>query len=163
MINKCHESKQLNALLGKTVRIVFFDDDVLTGELDKSGFGDRYQISHKKGVLTFRKTHVKRVELLSESGKCVQMSIPGLPKKDTSAIRLKRRWENGFQRWSDKQSQDGTHPRGKCGYSSICDYCTDPGFGRPCVRALNQMLKETGKELDYSKIDYDEVWRMSNE
>ena len=28
----------------------------------------------------------------------------------------KRNWENAFQRWSDKVSQDGTNPMGICGF-----------------------------------------------
>ena len=31
-------------------------------------------------------------------------------------------WENAFQRWSNKESQDGTSPLGCCGYGGICDY-----------------------------------------
>lgn len=41
----------------------------------------------------------------------------------------------------------------KCGYGLICDYCTETDKGRPCVRALNETLRETGGKIDYSKID----------
>lgn len=67
--------------------------------------------------------------------------------------KLKRKWENAFQKWSDDKSQDGTTSLGKCGYGSMCDYCTDNDIGRPCVRALNCMLRETGGKIDYSKTD----------
>ena len=69
----------------------------------------------------------------------------------------KRRWENGFQKWSDSQvGEQGTD--GVCGYGSMCDYCEDNSYGRPCVRALNAMLRETGKSIDYKTMTYEEVW-----
>lgn len=70
----------------------------------------------------------------------------------------KRNWENGFQKWSDEQAQDGTTPTGVCGYSDICDYCTDNTYGRPCVRALNAYLRKTGKSIDYDNDAFEEWW-----
>ena len=70
----------------------------------------------------------------------------------------KRNWENAFQRWSDKVSQDGTSPLGCCGYSVICDYCKDNDKGRPCVRALNEWLRAKRKRIDYTKREFEEVW-----
>lgn len=70
----------------------------------------------------------------------------------------KRNWENGFQRWSNKQFEDGGTPLGKCGYGSMCDYCEDNSYGRPCVRALNEMLRVKRKTLDYRKCSYHEAW-----
>ena len=87
-----------------------------------------------------------------------QLSIDGLPPKDNTATNEKRRWENGFQKWSDEEAQDGTTPLGKCGYGSMCDYCTDNAKGRPCVRALNIMCKERKITIDYTKKNYQEIW-----
>lgn len=70
------------------------------------------------------------------------------------------RWQNGFQRWSNRQSKDGTTPLGKCGYSDICDYCTDNCYGKPCVRALNAMCRERNIKIDYDKRNYQEIWEM---
>lgn len=67
----------------------------------------------------------------------------------------KRNWENAFQRWSNKASQDGTSPLGCCGYGEICDYCTDNDKGRPCVRALNAMCREKRIEIDYSDMNFE--------
>lgn len=78
------------------------------------------------------------------------MTQPSKPKQDT----LKRNWENAFQRWSDKCSQDGSDEYGMCGCGRICDYCTDNSYGRPCVRALNAMLREKGGRIDYTVRDF---------
>ena len=56
----CHESKKLNALLGKRVEVVFFDGSVRVGVLGKS------EPPHIKGYtlggnLHFRKTHIKKI------------------------------------------------------------------------------------------------------
>lgn len=71
----------------------------------------------------------------------------------------KRNWENGFQRWSDKMAlNEPTEPYGKCGYGSMCDYCEDNSYGRPCVRALNEMCRVKRITIDYSNKNYEEVW-----
>ena len=70
----------------------------------------------------------------------------------------KRNWENAFQRWSDRQVNDGSSPLGKCGFGSMCDYCNDNSYGRPCVRALNAMCRETGFRIDYKNRNFEEVW-----
>ena len=70
----------------------------------------------------------------------------------------KRAWENGFQKWSDGQVDNDCSPLGKCGYGAICDYCEDNSYGRPCVRALDKMLRETGEHIDYDRMTYEEVW-----
>lgn len=87
-----------------------------------------------------------------------QIALFDMPKKDNTAKNKKLRWENGFQKWSNEQAQDGHTPLGKCGYSSICDYCKDNCYGRPCVRALNSMYRETGKTIDYANKNYQEIW-----
>lgn len=72
--------------------------------------------------------------------------------------RVKRNWENAFQRWSNSHSQDGVDSRGCCGYGSMCDWCENNTYGRPCVRALNAMLREKRQRIDYYKRDFDTVW-----
>ena len=79
-----------------------------------------------------------------------------LPKKKKKPQDKERRaWENAFQNWSNKESQDGTSPNGCCGYGQICDYCTDNDKGRPCVRALNTMRREKRIEIDYSDRNFE--------
>lgn len=71
----------------------------------------------------------------------------------------KRNWENRFQKWSnDKHINDDSSPYGKCGHGSMCDYCTDNAYGRPCVRALNEMCREKGIYLNYDLMDFEDVW-----
>lgn len=72
--------------------------------------------------------------------------------------KLRRKWENGFQRWSNKALLDGGTPNGACGYGSMCDYCEDNSRGRPCVRALNAMIREKRLSIDYEKTTYEEAW-----
>lgn len=68
--------------------------------------------------------------------------------------KLKRKWENAFQKWSNREAQNPTTSLGKCGYGTICDYCADNSYkGKPCVRALNWMLRETRGKIDYGKTD----------
>lgn len=72
--------------------------------------------------------------------------------------RVKRNWENAFQRWSNSHSQDSVDSRGCCGYGAMCDWCENNTYGRPCVRALNAMLREKRQRIDYYKRDFDTVW-----
>lgn len=88
-----------------------------------------------------------------------QLIFENLPPKARHS-NLKRQWENGFQRWSNKNSQDELTPLGKCGYSAICDFCKDNAFGRPCVRALNAMCREINISIDYTKRNYEEIWNV---
>ena len=84
------------------------------------------------------------------------------PKPKPKNDKQKRNWENRFQRWSDKMGiSEPTEPYGKCGYGSMCDYCEDNGYGRPCVRALNEMCRVKNIKIDYSKRTYEEVWEGS--
>ena len=73
----------------------------------------------------------------------------------------KRRWENAFQKWSDEHGMQETCTEswGACGYGSMCDWCEDNSYGRPCVRALNDMLREKNKKVDYDDTDFVKVWR----
>jgi len=80
-------------------------------------------------------------------------------KKKKQAV--KRKWENAFQRWSDEHGMaDGTEDYGACGFGSMCDWCEDNSYGRPCVRALNAMCREKRIEIDYSDYDFKKVWRV---
>ena len=52
-----HESKELNALLGKKVKVTLFDDTTITGILTRAKWKpDRYEVAN----YSFRKTHVKK-------------------------------------------------------------------------------------------------------
>lgn len=78
-----------------------------------------------------------------------------IPVKRKSKDKKRLAWENAFQRWSDKNSQDGTTPLGCCGYGRICDYCTNSDKGRPCVRALNAMVREKRLVIDYNDRNFE--------
>lgn len=67
-------------------------------------------------------------------------------------------WEREFQRWCDLQKADGNTPLGNCGYSNICDFCTDVKGDKPCVKALNRYLKSKRKTLDYKVAKFNEAW-----
>lgn len=86
-----------------------------------------------------------------------QLKMFETPESD-SVKKAKRNWENAFQNWCDKNSQDGYTDLGSCGNGIVCDWCTDQCYGRPCVRALNRMCKEKGIEIDYSVRDFESVW-----
>ena len=75
---------------------------------------------------------------------------------------IKRNWEYAFQKWSDNHGIEGdsTEDYGCCGYGSMCDWCEDNSYGRPCVRALNKMCREKGIEIDYESRDFEKIWRM---
>lgn len=89
----------------------------------------------------------------------MMFGIEAIPMPDEKA-KQKRKWENAFQKWSDKQAFDDNcyESYGACGYGSMCDYCEDNSYGRPCVRALNDMCRETGKHIDYTDFDFVKVW-----
>lgn len=72
----------------------------------------------------------------------------------------KLRWEYAFQKWSNEQFMAGRSTEGICGYGSMCDWCEDNSYGRPCVRALNKMCREKGIEIDYESRDFEKIWRM---
>ena len=62
-VMNCHASAKLDALLGKRVMIVFFDDDVQEGKLKVcQNHKGCYSIERDgEGDLDFRKSHVKRI------------------------------------------------------------------------------------------------------
>lgn len=72
----------------------------------------------------------------------------------------KRNWENAFQNWSNKMHLRDyiTEPYGVCGYGVMCDYCEDNTYGRPCVRALNEMCREKRIIIDYKNKSFEDVW-----
>ena len=88
-------------------------------------------------------------------GGCAEPTRPKKPPDNQ-----KRNWENGFQKWSDAQLHNDGEPLGKCGYGSMCDYCEDNTYGRPCVRALNEMCRERKITIDYTKRNYEEIWGL---
>ena len=72
----------------------------------------------------------------------------------------KRNWENAFQKWSNKSGfkENIVEPYGVCGYGSMCDYCEDNTYGRPCVRALNELCRVEKIKIDYSKRNFNKIW-----
>lgn len=73
--------------------------------------------------------------------------------------KAKRKWENAFQKWSNREAWgDGTESYGACGYGSMCDWCKDNSYGRPCVRALNAMCREKRISIDYTDFDFTKIW-----
>ena len=98
---------------------------------------------------------MEQMSLLTDSVKSDNL------KKKKQAV--KRKWENAFQKWSDEhgiEAAEHAESYGCCGYSSICDWCEDNSYGRPCVRALNAMCREKRIEIDYSDYDFKKVWRV---
>ena len=85
--------------------------------------------------------------------------VSATEKQATINEKKKRRWENGFQIWSNKQSsQSDGKSFGCCGWGSMCDYCEDNSYGRPCVRALNEMCRENVIAIDYDNRNYEDIW-----
>lgn len=57
-----HESEKLNALIGKKVKIIFWDNKEEVGILGRSEYSKRYKIDRAyKGPLHFYKTHIKKI------------------------------------------------------------------------------------------------------
>lgn len=88
-----------------------------------------------------------------------QLEIEGIPKSDFK--KQKRNWENAFQNWCDRNSRDGNTALGSCGNGYICDWCTDNCYGRPCVRALNAMLRDLSVVLDYTDRNFERIWNWT--
>ena len=110
----------------------------------------------------------KMQSIVSEKGKTMkneQMTLladawksDGLEKKKKS---VKRKWENAFQKWSNEhgiENYGNTEDYGCCGFGSMCDWCKDNSYGRPCVRALNAMCREKHIEIDYADFDFTKIW-----
>ena len=90
-----------------------------------------------------------------------QLTMFKMPEKRKTDLK-KRRWENAFQKWSDEHGVQEVciESWGACGYGSMCDWCEDNSYGRPCVRALNAMCREKGISLNYDEKDFKKVWNM---
>jgi hypothetical protein len=73
--------------------------------------------------------------------------------------KVKRNWEYAFQKWSNEQAEDERTSTGICGWGAMCDWCYDNTYGKPCVRALNKMCREKRIAIDYSKRDFEKIWR----
>lgn len=78
--------------------------------------------------------------------------------KQIKRDKAREKWNRGFQKWSDKMVQIEAIPDGKCGCGYICDYCDDNSKGRPCVRAVNNMLIAQQRHLNYESLSYEEVF-----
>lgn len=89
-----------------------------------------------------------------------QLTMFEIPKTQGKENKLKRKWENAFQKWSNYMGLGEGHINGYgcCGYGSMCEWCEDNTYGRPCVRALNAMCRERGIELDYTDTNFERIW-----
>ena len=90
-----------------------------------------------------------------------QVTMFEMPRpKRTADEKQKRNWENAFQKWSNYMGlgNGSTEDYGCCGYGSMCDWCEDNSYGRPCVRALNAMCREKGISINYSERNFEKVW-----
>lgn len=94
---------------------------------------------------------------------CEQLAFIEMPTEEAKPdFKLKRRWENAFQKWSNKhgiENMEQAEGYGCCGYGCMCDWCESNDYGRPCVRALNAMCRETGKQIDYTDYNFEKIWR----
>lgn len=64
---KTHEDERLNSLIGKRVRITFFDGGVDEGVLRRSEYSQRYALQRVlRGDVHFYKSHVKKLEEVQE-------------------------------------------------------------------------------------------------
>lgn len=106
-----------------------------------------------------RQTDVHMVSVMSEQLTLLAEAweSDNLKKKKKSA---KLKWENAFQKWSDicGSAPYSTMSYGCCGYGSMCEWCKDNSYGRPCVRALNAMCREKHIEIDYTDFDFTKIW-----
>ena len=85
-----------------------------------------------------------------------QIVMAGMPEPDRSAKKQKRNWENAFQNWHFGARRQSAHGNG-----IICDWCSDNCYGRPCVRALNAMLRDLSVVLDYTDRDFERIWNWT--
>ena len=92
-----------------------------------------------------------------------QISLFPIVKKDNTQEKMKRKWENAFQKWSDEQAQNEMTSLGICGYGDICEWCEDNSYGRPCVRALNAMCREKKLKIDYSDRSFEKIWEGADD
>lgn len=60
-----HESPELNALLGKQVRLTFFDGDVVSGILEKDYWHKNCYHIRGSRCITFYKSHVTKIEKIN--------------------------------------------------------------------------------------------------
>lgn len=79
-------------------------------------------------------------------------------KQKKATDKAKRKWEDGFQKWSNEHFQDGSDSTGCCGWGWMCDNCADNSYGRPCVRALNKTCREENITIDYNNTTYEDAW-----
>ena len=60
-----HESPELNALLGKQVRLTFFDGDVVSGRLERDEWHKDCYFIRGQRLITFYKSHVTKIEKIN--------------------------------------------------------------------------------------------------
>lgn len=67
--------------------------------------------------------------------------------------RPRHTFEGRFQRWCDTHSFE-------CGKGTICRYCDGNFDGRPCVRALNMLMRQEGKGIDYEHTTNEDAFNI---
>lgn len=66
-VSNIHESEKLNALIGKKVKIILFDNREEIGILGRSEYSKRYKLDRPyKGPLHFYKTHIKKISEVTQ-------------------------------------------------------------------------------------------------
>lgn len=86
-----------------------------------------------------------------------------IDKRKDAEAKLKRNWENAFQKWSNEhgiENYGNTEDYGCCGFGSMCEWCKSNAYGRPCVRALNAMCRDKHIQIDYTNRDFEKIWDM---
>lgn len=67
-MNKCHKSETIESLRGKCCRITFKNGRQAEGTVDIPQFGIEYILRTERGNIRFFKSHVKKIEALTERG-----------------------------------------------------------------------------------------------
>lgn len=60
-----HESQKLNALLGKKVKVVMFDNEAYIGILERDKYHKGCYFLEGERLISFRKSHIKKIEDIS--------------------------------------------------------------------------------------------------
>lgn len=67
-MSNCHRSEKIESLRGRYCRITFKDGEQAEGTVDIPQFGIEYVLRSEKCDIRFFKSHVKKIEALTERG-----------------------------------------------------------------------------------------------